>query len=271
LSSQAVYLVATDLDGTVIEEDGTILPEVAEHLTSLQHVGHVSVLATGRRFSATSEVCGLARAVPLLRPDWVMANERDLYALSAAGEWINTEGEALAIQERALLPIARIVREQVQELCQANGLAFSPYQSPEVEQERGFLGFEFRDEASAQAATRIIENYLREQKLDLWPMRNRRAIVLRSPHVGKGVTLLRLSQRLEIPSPRVIAIGDSHNDLDMLDGRYGFCAGCPANAEECVKEAVYTHGGIVSDLPYGRGVIDVLERLLPCTSPLAKV
>jgi len=60
----------------------------------------------------------------------------------------------------------------------------------------------------------------------------------------------------------VFCVGDSVNDLDMLDGRYGFHSGTVATAEEEIKEAIESNRGIIAQHPGGRGPVECLKKLL---------
>jgi len=54
------------------------------------------------------------------------------------------------------------------------------------------------------------------------------------PDLGKGVALKEMAQRLGIGREQVMAIGDSPNDLDMIE--YAGWGIAMANADDCVKE-----------------------------------
>jgi hydroxymethylpyrimidine pyrophosphatase-like HAD family hydrolase len=59
-----------------------------------------------------------------------------------------------------------------------------------------------------------------------------------------------------------MAIGDSINDLDMLNGEHGFFPVAVANAEIEVKEAVKKAGGMVTKSPASDGVAEAIEWAL---------
>jgi len=78
---------------------------------------------------------------------------------------------------------------------------------------------------------------------------------------GKGYALQRVAAALDVPPARLLAIGDSLNDIDMLDGRYGFLPGAVGNADPVVKDAVRRAGGIVAQHPTGQGVAEIIETV----------
>ncbi len=66
---------------------------------------------------------------------------------------------------------------------------------------------------------------------------------------------------MNIPSDRVIAIGDGINDITMLNGAVTKFVGCPANASPEVIQAVRNAGGIVSDAHEAAGALDIIQAI----------
>ena len=60
----------------------------------------------------------------------------------------------------------------------------------------------------------------------------------------------------------VLVIGDSGNDLDMLDGHWKFQLATVLNAEQEVKESVRAHGGYVASQPRSRGIIEIMGKMV---------
>ena len=75
---------------------------------------------------------------------------------------------------------------------------------------------------------------------------------------GKGNSLLRAATVKGLRPHQVLAIGDTLNDLDMLDGRHGFRAGAVGNADLVIKQAVLAAGGIVAEREAGAGLAEIL-------------
>jgi hydroxymethylpyrimidine pyrophosphatase-like HAD family hydrolase len=78
----------------------------------------------------------------------------------------------------------------------------------------------------------------------------------------KGKAVRFLAGVLKIPPERVMTIGDSINDIDMLNGKYGFFPVAVANAEPEIKEAVLKAGGMVMNHPSSEGVAEAIEWVL---------
>ena len=79
---------------------------------------------------------------------------------------------------------------------------------------------------------------------------------------SKGCALRHVGDGLGLAPEEVLAIGDSLNDLSMLDGRHGLRAACVGNADPVVKEAVVKSGGLVAEKPGGEGVVEIIGKLV---------
>jgi HAD superfamily hydrolase (TIGR01484 family) len=79
---------------------------------------------------------------------------------------------------------------------------------------------------------------------------------------SKGATLRHAAERLGIAPDEVLAIGDSLNDVSMLDGRYGLRSAAVANADPVVKKAVERSGGLIAENPGGDGVAEIIRKLV---------
>ena len=91
---------------------------------------------------------------------------------------------------------------------------------------------------------------------------NRNHVWMRFAHreIHKGSSLAELARLLGIPRAEVLAIGDHHNDIPMLDGTAAAMVACPANAVDEVKRVVRAGGGYVSPHPWGEGVADAIRH-----------
>jgi len=71
-----------------------------------------------------------------------------------------------------------------------------------------------------------------------------------------------IARRCDVSTEQVFAIGDGHNDLDMLLPEYVGMIACPGNAHEEVKEHVSEKGGYLADGHASLGVIEALEHFI---------
>ena len=91
---------------------------------------------------------------------------------------------------------------------------------------------------------------------------NRNDVWMRFTHreIHKGSSLTELGRLLGIPREEVLAIGDHHNDIPMLDGSAAGMVACPSNAVREVQEIVRRNQGYVSPHPWGEGVADAIRH-----------
>jgi hydroxymethylpyrimidine pyrophosphatase-like HAD family hydrolase len=93
----------------------------------------------------------------------------------------------------------------------------------------------------------------------------RNSIYLRFGHKDyqKGSTLTEIARLYEIPTSHVLAMGDSHNDIEMLSETHSGLAACPANAVGAIRELVIARSGFVASTTAGNGVVEALRKILP--------
>ncbi len=89
---------------------------------------------------------------------------------------------------------------------------------------------------------------------DLVFTRSAGAVDITPAGVDKGRGVRALAERLGVDPAEILAIGDSLNDLPLLEAAGLACA--PGNAEEAVRR----RAAYVSPEPFGRGILDVLRR-----------
>jgi hydroxymethylpyrimidine pyrophosphatase-like HAD family hydrolase len=69
-----------------------------------------------------------------------------------------------------------------------------------------------------------------------------------------------VASTLGIERESIFAIGDSHNDLEMLDVRIAAMVACPANAVAEIKEHLRAQDGYLSTAAYSAGVCEALRN-----------
>jgi hydroxymethylpyrimidine pyrophosphatase-like HAD family hydrolase len=63
-----------------------------------------------------------------------------------------------------------------------------------------------------------------------------------------------------VETANCFAIGDSHNDEEMLDGTHASMNACPANAIDEIREIVGKAGGLICSGTHGEAVIEALKH-----------
>ena len=221
------WLIALDVDGTVLHEDGTLSDTVIEQVQRVQELGHEVTLSTGR---------SVAMTVPIL--------ER----LGITPEYVVCANGAITLRRTAVSPV--YVREHVETFDPSEVLTtirshltgaryavededgaflYSGGEFPEGDIEATGTQVEF-EELLGVRATRVvvispghaIEDFLAVvEKMGLHRVSYNVGwtawLDIAPDGVNKSVALERVRGLLKIPRERVLAIGDGRNDIEMLE------------------------------------------------------
>ena len=220
------WLVALDIDGTVLHEDGTLADVVVEQVQRVVAAGHEVMLATGR---------SVAMTLPVL--------ER----LDIAPEYVVCSNGAITLRRDAESPTG-YRRDHVVSFDPSGVLATIRANLPSanyaVEDEEGFFrytGFfpdgtlgassehvEFAGLSSTEA-TRVVVISPEHDMEDFLSVVERMGLHKVSYNVGwtawldiapdgvnKATALERVRALLDVPLERVMVVGDGRNDIDML-------------------------------------------------------
>jgi hypothetical protein len=79
----------------------------------------------------------------------------------------------------------------------------------------------------------------------------------------KGSSLAEIARHYGLGATDCFAVGDSHNDFEMLDPRNAAKFACPGNAVAEVKAHVAKLGGYLAQRVYGDGAVEALEYYFP--------
>lgn len=276
-------LLATDIDGTLLDSSNRLRPAVREALGRVHRAGVRVVLCTGRRFRTTHEVCAeLGDAA-----DVVICSGGAAIKKAATGEtlrsWplVREVAQEICVAMRAwgLVPVAlpdvSLARKEVLVSRQdADGLASGKYFAAHRDSIEFYDG-EFPDApetflecytcdladkvgpACAEAQRRFGE---RTRVLSLAQIRygaDHLALEFMSREASKAGALAWLLATWRIGSEEVIAVGDDVNDVDMIElAGAGVAMG---NAADAVRR-VAQHQTLDHDHD---GLAVALRRLLP--------
>jgi hydroxymethylpyrimidine pyrophosphatase-like HAD family hydrolase len=249
-----IKLISTDFDGTLFAEfeDPPVPLALQKLIAGLQGQGAKWVINTGRDLSSLME--GLGRAHLLVKPDYLVLVEREIYGHSNSqyvgdAAWNRDCDKAhaeLFRRVRADVPRLRAwVEERFGALFYED--AYSPF----------CLVAERNDEAE------VIHQYLTDYCRTVPHLALvRNDVCSRFSHeaFNKGTALSEIARQLRITPDEIFAAGDHLNDLPMLLRRHARWLAAPANAIEAIKEAVRDQNGFVSELSHGHGVAEGLER-----------
>jgi hydroxymethylpyrimidine pyrophosphatase-like HAD family hydrolase len=244
------------MDGTILEKGRLIQPALVAQLKRAAQNGVRVTSCTGRPIEFQRQIFpenGLGV------PHALVADERELFLLEG-GDYVPLEPWNGNVRERwkTLHPPAMEWLRRAEREAKSRGWDAFPHESEERMYQRGLPTLAVQDADKAAEIRQWLAGQLSESGDALVANRNGRLVQLHDAATGKGLVLLELARVWGIQPAEVVAAGDSANDFSMLDGRHGFNALCPANADDGIKEAVRTAGGYVASERIGLGVLEGL-------------
>ncbi|WP_198415097.1 HAD family hydrolase [Cryobacterium tagatosivorans] len=224
--TDAPWLVALDIDGTTMHEDGTISDAVLEQIQRLTYAGHEVMLATGRSASATLPVLERLDIAPrfVVCSNGAITLHRDRDAPTGyRREWVETfDPTDVLTSIRSHLTGARYAVEDEHGYYRYT----EPFPDATIGLDSEHVDF---DELLRHAATRVVvispdhdmEEFLQVvEKMGL----NRVSYAIgwtawldiAPDGVNKATAMERVREEVGIPRSRVMAVGDGRNDIDLL-------------------------------------------------------
>lgn len=220
------WLVALDIDGTLLTHRGEIEAEVVDAVTRVKNAGHEVMLATGRAMAETIEVM---QALNLYAEYVVCSNgavvwKRDpLAEIGYSQDFVKTFNP-----ESALTTIRPFLPEGKYAIEDANGDFFftEPFPGMQSLYESHQVSF---DELLHIQATRVVvispahdtDDFLAAvEKMGLnrvtYAIGMTAWLDIAPEGINKATGLERVREALGIPQTNLFAIGDGRNDIDML-------------------------------------------------------
>ena len=262
-------VLSFDFDGT-LHHPAADPPVPAEFFLLLrrlrQSCGALWGINTGRSLEHLQEA--LADCAFPIQPDWVVAREREIYLADGHGGWLphhpwnrRCEKEIHGLFKRAGHLLQRI-RHEVEEFTGAQWMQWDGEPA----------GVIARTEEEMAWIVAKVETLAAVEPQLAW---QRNSIYLRFGHrdFHKGSSLTEIARLHRLPPARCFAMGDSHNDLEMLDPAHAGMTACPVNAVEEIRTHVAASGGLVTRAAHGLGVIEALRHFFqfPETADLPPV
>lgn len=247
-----------DFDGTLAIPGGTpqVSPEFFELLSDWRESHQIYWgINTGR--SLMFAVQGLAEADFPFLPDYIIAREREIYTPNEFRRWVAVS----KWNERCDKAHRRLFRKHHRFLKDTQQW---------VERETGAVwGLQAEEPAGIVSSTaEEMDGIVKRLDLELPGKKmlsyQRNGIYLRFSHgdYHKGTAMAEMARLIGLDAGQTLAVGDSHNDLDMLDPSLAAHLACPSNACDEVKQAVYAHGGYVGEGVASHGVVESLVALM---------
>jgi HAD superfamily hydrolase (TIGR01484 family) len=259
-------LVALDIDGTLLTYDGVLAPEVRDAVIGVRAAGHEVVLASGRSLVAMLPV---AEALGIESGWMVCSNGAVTVEIDPAEPRGWRVAEMITFDPQ---PALRLLREELPDARYAVedlGVGFRMNELfPEGELDGTFAVVDF-EELWSQEVTRVIvrspestsdvfhELVARLGYDDVTYAVGWTAWMDIAPRgVTKATALEKVRGAVGVPPERTVALGDGHNDLDML--RWAARGIAMGHADDAVRAAADEVTGSIDE----HGAVDALRPLL---------
>ena len=221
------WLIALDIDGTVLREDGSLSDDVVTQVARVRDLGHEVMLATGRSVAMTLPVLERLSIVPeyVVCSNGAITLKRDVDAPTGYSRvYVESfDPSEVLTTIKANLENAHFAVEDEEGLYRFVGYF------PDGALGAASVKVEF-DELLAHKATRVvvispehgIEDFLSVvEKMGLHKVSYNVGwtawLDIAPDGVNKSTALERVRGILDIPRSQVMAVGDGRNDIDMLE------------------------------------------------------
>ena len=280
MKNNKIQLLALDLDGTLFDTKGKITKTSVEAICKAQKQGVQVVLASGRDYEGMP--WEQLQGIPI---DYVITGNGSAVYATKGKERLYEE----CMDRQKLLPILEFILEkEVYMTIFLDGVHYTPMQcKPYVEHmnlpeyvkqwlrdyQNGleeFMKHMREDDMRIQKVTlnfqstpegdylnrEIVKQYL-EGKPEIHVVEGGFGnLEFTRKGINKASGLTFLAKHLQIPMEQVMAIGDSENDIEMIEAAgLGIAMG---NALECVKKAAVS----ITDTNANEGVAKAIEKYL---------
>ena len=259
----ATAILSFDFDGTL--HDPAEEPPVPRAFFDLirklrEEQGVVWGINTGRSMAQMVE--GFIESRFPFLPDWVVARECEIYLPNSLGRWVpdalwNTrcENEIRSLFKHASKLLAHL-RHEIETHTGAKW----------QEMHGEIAGIISQSEEEMEWILDHIEPLVAAEPHLAW---QRNSIYLRFGHrdFQKGSSLSEVARQYGLTAERCFAIGDGHNDFEMLDPAHAGMTACPANAVTAIQEKVAANGGLITRAAHGNGSIEALNHYFSSPGP----
>jgi hydroxymethylpyrimidine pyrophosphatase-like HAD family hydrolase len=252
------FVLSFDFDGTIHHPADTpsVDPGFFDLIRKLRDERQaVWGINTGRSMAHVVE--GLIESRFPFTPDWVVAREREIWFPNNFGRWIGKDDWNKTCKKdhkRFFKKTRKLLKAIRHDLEEHTGATW-------VEQEDDPAALVARTGEEMDWIVERIRTLAAPEPLLHW---QRNSIWLRFSHrdYHKGSSLRELARHYSLDPAHSFAIGDSHNDLDMLHPETAAMIACPANAVPDIQNHVTTHRGLVCKEAHSKGCIEALEHFL---------
>jgi HAD superfamily hydrolase (TIGR01484 family) len=247
-------ILSFDFDGT-LHHSGSEPPVPLAFFAVIRKLreeqGVVWGINTGRSMAQVVE--GLVESRFPFLPDWVVAREREIFFPNNFGRWLphakwnkRCEKEIHGLFKHA----RKLLRHLRHEIEAHTGARW-------IEMDGEPAGIISQSEEEMEWIVEHIQPLVVAEPHLSW---QRNSIYLRFGHrdFQKGSSMAEVAAIYGLAVDQRFAIGDSYNDLEMLDSANAGMIACPGNAVAAVKAQVHAAGGWLAQAHYGDGSVEAL-------------
>lgn len=250
-------LLSFDFDGTLhyAANPHPVPPEFFDVIRNLRETRNaVWGINTGRSIPYVVE--GLVESSFPFLPDWVIAREREIYFPNSFGRFEPYQKWNKRCEE----DIHKLFKKADKTLKHIRKEVESQTGAQYIELEGDPAGFISRTEEEMEWIVNHITPLVAEIP-DLGWQRN--SIYFRFGHKDyqKGTTLSEVAKFFQLDVARTFAMGDSHNDVEMLSKEHSGQAACPANSVDAIRNLIESRNGYIAKASHGYGVVEALKAI----------
>lgn len=255
-----IKAVALDFDGTILKKE--MIPiDIIVRLAAFAKTGGTFIPATGRSVGVIVEILRSSGAVDHIGfPKYIVSGQKYAFVFNGKGyAALGNHNFEYNASWKKLLEQIRVRFSGVENKMKQCGLVCSLCE-PDYDTQilTGHIDFAFETEDCARRGEKEIRSIFADIA-GVQIVRNARLIILLCAGAGKGPALIHVLKNADIAPREVMTVGDSLNDLSMLDGELGFRCATVANADPVVIRAVKKAGGYVADGRVAGGLLEIFD------------